>query len=887
MAFPGQNIHRFRWKKQGARKAKMSEKNPGVSQWRKQVEKASELALFEVLNPNRLGNDNSHLNIELRSCDQLSDHDEAYTEAQALLCDWLSTKMRLELESNDEDDPVEQTEALSWRKCGGVSNQQVADQVHTYGGFLQDLMEQEVLDCGVADELALGFGQTRRKFRNPAISMEARHLQVRENRARREAERLQRQRTKEMQQVAMEEMRRLKKVEEVRRKQEALREEEMVKNEVVKLRRKMQEKKSQEQLRRQRERIEGQKSTNSLQPTHPAAPAGSDLENARKEQKVDFMIHMMHLKCLQRHFSSWYSVVLDLRLRMGKAKALCDWRMELRAWRAWQAALWSRKKQREVARTEEELRGEHRHCKLAEESDRRRLLRRYLQRWQLWCRTERDKRALLAQQEETRRKMAALISAAATGQLKVVEKQELVRKRRVEGWKWPEYTEKDEFHNFGSFDGSGSSARPRPQRARRQLRPAAEPRKAKWHMVTNYHAAETTGPKFQHRNSAQQQIIVQQRRLLKEQQEQIKKLTEQQSRNHSLQLSFPSSYRRKSCKFEPRPHREREDAVDMSDASRLAVAPQPSSHPIITAMEKRAQQRAERRREIDALKRKKEEERLARMKEEEERKQKEKEMERCKEAERRREEKRLEKMREEEKERQLLRQQELLKVASQHYLRTLLLRRGLSPWRLLIQQRKAKTQLAVDHHKLSLLRRCARAWHRSAREACAERDASADRMHRHSLLRRSLRGWKTSCDWQVVNEERAVRVYRTRTLRRCLKALADYMTEERLLDWDRQELAREHNRRRLQRRTLRAWKELPYLQQRARERDRRRDRLGRKVSEVLPDFCSRPPEGLEEEEEEEEGVETGTAGCRTGVRSLISAHHTFIKSKVCQTLSQV
>ncbi|XP_053717082.1 coiled-coil domain-containing protein 191 isoform X2 [Synchiropus splendidus] len=883
MAFPGQDFHRSRWKKQGARKTKMGEKNPGVSQWRK-VEKASESALLEVLNPKRLGSDNSHLSLELLTCDQLSDHDEAYTEAQALLCDWLNTKMRLELESNEEDDPDEQTTVLSQRKCAGVSNQQVADQVHTYGGFLQELMEQEVLDCGAADELALGFGQTRRKFRNPAISMEARHLQVRENRARREAERLQRQRTREMQQVAMEEMRRLKKVEEVRRKQEALREEEMVKNEMVKLRRKMQEKKSQEQLRLQRERTEGQKSSNSLQPTHPPAPTGSDLETACKEQKVDFMIHMMHLKCLQRHFSGWYSVVLDLRLRMGKAKALCDWRRELRAWRAWQAALWSRKRQREVARTEEELRGEHRHCKLAEESDRRRLLRRYLQRWQLWCRTEQDKRTLLAQQQETRRKMAALISAAATGRLRVVEKQELVRKKRVEGWKWPEFTEKEKFHNFGSFDASGSLARPRPQRARHQPRPATEQRKARWHAAASFHAAETTGPKFQHRNSAQQQIIVQQRKLLKEQQEQIKRLTEQQSRNHSLQFPFPSSYTRKSCKFEPRPQRESEEGAAMCDAPRLAAAPPPCSHPIITAMEKRAQQRAERRRAIDELKRKKEEERLVRLKEEEEQKQKEKEMERCKEAERRREEKRLEKMREEEKERQLLRQQELLKVASQHYLRTLLLRRGLSPWKLLIQQRKAKTQLAVDHHKLSVLTRCTRAWHRSARESCMERDASADQMYRHSLLRRSLRGWKTSCDWQVVNEERAARVHRSRTLRRCLKALVDYMTEERLLDWDRQEVAREHNRRRLQRQSLRAWKELPHLQRKARERDRRREKLGRKVSQVLPDFYSRPPGGLEEEQEEEE---RGSVGCRMSVPSLVSAQQTFIKSKVCQTLSQV
>lgn len=44
--------------------------------------------------------------------------------------------------------------------------------------FLQDLMEQEVLDSGVMEELALDVGQTRRKLRDPVVTMEARHLQV-------------------------------------------------------------------------------------------------------------------------------------------------------------------------------------------------------------------------------------------------------------------------------------------------------------------------------------------------------------------------------------------------------------------------------------------------------------------------------------------------------------------------------------------------------------------------------------------------------------------------------------------------------------------------------------------------------------------------------------
>lgn len=52
--------------------------------------------------------------------------------------------------------------------------------------------------------------------------------------------------------------------------------------------------------------------------------------------------------------------MLDRRLRMGKAKALYDWKRQLKAWRAWRAVVWAERKQREVARTEEALRTESR-----------------------------------------------------------------------------------------------------------------------------------------------------------------------------------------------------------------------------------------------------------------------------------------------------------------------------------------------------------------------------------------------------------------------------------------------------------------------------------------------------------------------------------------------
>ncbi|KAF6727295.1 Coiled-coil domain-containing protein KIAA1407-like [Oryzias melastigma] len=228
------------------------------------------------------------------------------------------------------------------------------------------------------------------------------------------------------------------------------------------------------------------------------------------------------------------------------------------------------------------------------------------------------------------------------------------------------------------------------------------------------------------------------------------------------------------------------------------------------------------------------------MKAAEERRQLEEEEEKRQALEKRREEKRLEREREEEKQRRLKRQQELTRLAHQHYDRTLLLRRGLAPWKRLVQFLKVNKELAESHHKLLLLRRCTLRWQQSARESVSEKNARADLLQQHFLLRRGFRCWTKLRDLQMVQEERAERFYRRRTLRRFLLALLDYVTQERLVEWDRQELAQRHNNRRVQQRCFLAWRQLPSVMRRERERNARREKLIRRVAEVLPDFHSRP-----------------------------------------------
>jgi len=65
--------------------------------------------------------------------------------------------------------------------CKDLYNCLAEEEEHSaVNSFLQDLMEQELLDSEVMEELVLDVGQTRKKFRNPIVSMEARQLQVRD-----------------------------------------------------------------------------------------------------------------------------------------------------------------------------------------------------------------------------------------------------------------------------------------------------------------------------------------------------------------------------------------------------------------------------------------------------------------------------------------------------------------------------------------------------------------------------------------------------------------------------------------------------------------------------------------------------------------------------------
>lgn len=116
--------------------------------------------------------------------------------------------------------------------------------------FLQDLMETEVLDFGMPEDLKVNSDETKKTWRNPSMIMDVRHKQVKENRARRDAEREKMRREKEVLREAREEALRLEREKQARKRQEARKQEEMIQQEMIRLRREMEEKRNVELLAR-------------------------------------------------------------------------------------------------------------------------------------------------------------------------------------------------------------------------------------------------------------------------------------------------------------------------------------------------------------------------------------------------------------------------------------------------------------------------------------------------------------------------------------------------------------------------------------------------------------------------------------------------------------
>uniref|UniRef100_F6UP83 Coiled-coil domain containing 191 n=1 Tax=Ornithorhynchus anatinus TaxID=9258 RepID=F6UP83_ORNAN len=897
--------------------------NDTVAHWIKKVEQASQFAVSEAfaLKDSRFPQRPPSFVADLETSEQLQDQDGTYAEAQKLLHDWLDSKLTPELmrDSGAVGDsalcpglPPETASLLRFDTFEeSYDYLENGEESTTIPQFIQHLLHKEVANSGILGDLDLTDHQKKQKQKDPRLSMELRHQQVKENRLRRQKELEQQRVEAALRKAALAEAQALVQAEQRRRALVAKQEEEEVQREMVKLRRELAARRhtveeawkaKRERLQREKEQVatekpmdqnvpgglrqpkeEGEKESGgeTLEPlvakgvrdhqeTSSQHQSGAprmqledleDLQESRRPQDPAWSTNADR-KPLRQHFSAWFQLVRDRRIQMGKAGALADWRCRLRALRAWRDYAWAQRLQRETRNLENLLREQNRKQQLAVASHRNSVLRRCFTAWQCWSRAEVGKRELELRKEETRRKMAGFLEALSLGLLSSGGSQGVNGAR--------EGTVHRDLHAKQGQGTGGPLPMHEPEAAGACLDSPAWGPEGQIHSPEPHRGPTQTWPTSPPATPLCSPGLT----LVQSQEEALQLAASHDDHGHpSGQLRHPSPNLGPGCHPETRekarlwatavpvapkrpgpnpgagrPMRGSQQVTEHANSlssttpslEREGVRQDPHSsfarsrgslrrpacpHPILKAMEERAVQRAERRRELEDRKRKQEEENLALAKaREEERRRQEIEEKRIQ-----REEKRLLKLKELEKQRRLEQSQRLQAKAKQHYNKTLIRTWGLDPWKALMLKSKENMEAAQAHWRRARQRSCLNTWHRHVQLSRAQLTAQADELHSRVLLRKTFNSW-------VQYQRNCAALAATAS-----QLQAAFLQKKVLGAWsalvrDGHQAAALHSDWRILQTAFRRWRRLPEFMQEERLREERREQLRRRVAEILPDF---------------------------------------------------
>ncbi|XP_074157332.1 coiled-coil domain-containing protein 191 isoform X3 [Sminthopsis crassicaudata] len=811
-ASSGRRTDLYRWKRFTKKpNPKHGFDSENLEYWTKRVEKASELAVSEVFSPRRPWSKV----IDLETTEQLVDHDEAYEEAQELLNDWMDSKLKMELTSDKEDDgdvvpnvtssvpnvtylPGENgaDDPRKFEKfddlCGHLEEEEESTTVKQ---FMDHLLHKDVVDSGILEDLGMKENQEKKKQKDPRLTMEIRHKQVKENRLRRQKE-LERQRAeKALKKSALLEAQYLVQEEKKKNALKVKKEEEEIQKEMIKLRKrmverrrtvqeawKMERKKQEEKSQKRLEKVSFQNAQVLLNEEKIAK------EKKKKQQDLLLRINMENHRCLQKHFSAWKKAVFEHKLKMRKAEVLADWKCQMKFLKAWRDYTRIQKLARENQAMEASIKEQVRKQQLATDFNRRRIVGHYFMQWQHLHRKECGRRQQELKKEETRKKMDELLKAASLGKLSSNESCDIRNGEKQKSQN--SSTKKEEVPGvaFSQEKPSGSdgyitspplcknpkSVFPVPPNSP-ELPQAKNPSCESLHQICSSQPTRTANQKpmspymnhFHNRHIFQKQVIEEQKKKLQEQQKIILELQENQRLREAREEARWATAvtvaltRLKSNAREEKSKKGRQmmsmyvsssgpssvinspkiDSQSSPYASRKKSKQLVTPHPILKAMEERAVQRSERKKLLAEIKKKQEEEKLAQLKAQEEARQRKEAEEKELQLEKRREEKKLKKMRELERQRRAERNQQLQAMAKDHYERVLLQRKGLEPWKRLLSQTRYHMEVAENHYCSTIKRKYLLTWFHYNQENLAEKVAKADKLYSQILLKKAFRNW--------------------------------------------------------------------------------------------------------------------------------------------------
>ncbi|XP_023573376.1 coiled-coil domain-containing protein 191 isoform X2 [Octodon degus] len=824
-----------------------------VEYWIKRVELASEFAVshtFFARNSDLPGRCWGQM-IDLETPEQIENHDEVYTEAQELVSDWLGTKLQQELASDGEEDAENTVSSVTprpeasshWKYdrfddlCSYLEEEEESTTVQK---FVDHLLHKKVVDSGMLDDLGMKENQDKKQQKDPRLTMEMRHKQVKENRLRREKELECWRMEKVLKKSAFLEAQYLVQEEKKRKALEAKKEKEEIQREMVKLRREILERRHtvEEAWKTEKKKQEENLQKNPDKGMFPNASVLLDEEKVAKEKKKKLKELLIQTfkenhQCQKRYFSAWHRLIADRRIELGKAGTLSNWKLQLKVLRAWRDYTRSQKLEQATQALENDLREENRKQQLATEYNRKQVLRHCFAEWQRWCGAQALMRELALAKQETRRKMDELLKAASLGRLSTPASSgirlletpatEVLPVRDGEETVMPSLGEQKPLKSGGCMfraplrrTANGNLQGPL-QNVPQNTPDSGQQQALNAELIQRSGSDKQLGTASQkaepvymghlhHRHVFQQQLIEKQKKKLQEQQKTILELKEHQrltearwaaeraaalrearkrlwtSPSGAEELKGTSQMLLNSSVTSLRTRDSRSNSQNSLSGPRMKPKLLMAPHPILKAMEERAIHRAERRRILAEKKKQQEEEKLALLKAQEEEQQKREEEAKEAQLEKKREERRLKKMKELEKQKRIQRNKELEAAAKEQYKKILLRKKGLEPWKKLRQQSRQNTQYVTDLEE-------------EARELCV-----------HFLLKKIFRTW-----FLLVREAKTA-------------------------SQSKHEVAVGHHDRKMLRIAFQTWTKFVKLMKEERVKEERREQLRRRVAEILPDF---------------------------------------------------
>ena len=161
---------------------------------------------------------------------------------------------------------------------------------------------------------------------------------------------------------------------------------------------------------------------------------------------------------------------------------------------------------------------------------------------------------------------------------------------------------------------------------------------------------------------------------------------------------------------------------------------------------------------------------------------------------------------------------------------------GFSPLKKLVEIRHEQISLAENHFNATIVQRTFEIWRRTIQNEVERKNRVATEFYSKILFRRYFRSWQRYKQQSEIAEERAERHHLANLRTKSFRIWKDFTQTEILRLWRLDDVAKEHQMKRLMKNAFVIWRQYPSERRKEREREKRLAEMRSKVKDLVPDY---------------------------------------------------